>query len=59
VRRENLRHVRNKERIDKTCLRDITGYTTGEFAICTTAHNDTRIMFHLKAGRCWRTMKTY
>jgi len=59
VRRENLRHVKNKERIDKVCVRYVTGYTTGERAVCATAHNYTTIMFHLKAGRCWRTMKTY
>ena len=52
VRRENLRHVKNTETIDKACVHCVTGYTNGEFAICSTEHNYTRIMFHLKAGRC-------
>jgi hypothetical protein len=52
VRRENLRRAKNKERIDKACVHCVTGYTTGEFAISTTAPNYTTIMFHLKAGRC-------
>jgi len=51
--------LKNKESIDKACVHCVTGYTTGEFAICTAAHNYTTIMFHLKACRCWHTMKTY